>query len=193
MLIDKYLPEYQFLADYSTEIDAPIERVYPIVRKMDLRNAPLLRLIFWLRSIPGKLAGRSPLGPTLEVLERAGMRVLEEAPPAELLMGFVGKIWTPTGGIQKVSSADFRDFSDPDVAKVVWNFSLESLQGGGTRLTTETRVQCLGLQSQKKLRRYAFFIRPISGLTRKSALRAIKQQAESQPLDADRDLREPSR
>ena len=105
-------------------------------------------------------------------------------------MGFVGKIWTPTGHIQKVKPADFRDFSDPDFAKVVWNFSLEPSQGGGTQLTTETRVQCVGIQSRKKLARYAFFIRPISGLTRKSALRAIKQQAESQPGTTNRNLPE---
>jgi hypothetical protein len=193
MLIDKYLPDYQFLAAYSIQIDAPIERVYPIVRKLDLRNAPLLRVIFWLRSIPGKLAGRNPLGPTLADLERAGMTALDEAPPQELVMGFVGKIWTPTGHIQEVKSAEFLDFSDPDFAKVVWNFSLEPLQGGRTSLTTETRAQSLCTQSRKKLRRYTFFIRPISGMTRKSALRAIKRQAESQAATTDRNLPETSR
>ena len=193
MLIDEYLPDYQFLAAYSIQIDAPIERVYPIVRKLDLGNAPLLRVIFWLRSIPGILTGHNPLGPTLEVLERAGMTVLEEAPPQELLMGFVGKIWTATGSIQKLSPADFRSFSDPDFARVVWNFSLQPSQSGGTLLTTETRVQSLSAQSRKKLARYAFFIRPISGMTRKSALRAIKRQAESQSCITDRNLPESNR
>jgi hypothetical protein len=193
MLIDTYMPDHQFMAAYSIEIDAAIEHVYPIVRKMDLRNAPLLRVIFWLRSIPGMITGHNPLGPTLEVLERAGMTVLEETPPQELLMGFVGKIWTATGGIQKLTPADFRDFSDPDVAKVVWNFSLEPMQDGRTRVTTETRVQCFSAQSRKKLARYAFFIRPVSGMTRKSALRAIKRQAESQPSTTDRNLPETTR
>ena len=108
-------------------------------------------------------------------------------------MGFVGKIWTATGGIQKLNPADFRSFSDPDLAKVVWNFSLQPSQSGGTHLTTETRVQCLGAQSRKKLARYAFYIRPISGMTRKSALRAIKRQAESQSCITDRNLPESNR
>ena len=121
------------------------------------------------------------------------MTALDESPPQELVMGFIGKIWTPTGHIQEVNAAEFRDFSDPDFAKVVWNFSLESLQGGCTRLSTETRAQSLGTQSRKKLLRYAFFIRPISGMTRKSALRAIKRQAASQAAATDRNLSETTR
>lgn len=181
MLIDEYLPEYEFLATYAIEVNAPIERVYPVVQRMDLRNAYLLRLLFWLRSIPGILAGRNPLGPTLADLERAGATVLEESPPQELVMGFVGKIWTMTGGIRKISSMEFRQFSEPGVAKVAWNFSLEPLHDGRTRLTTQTRVQCFDKESQEKLRRYAFFMRSISGMTRKSALRGLKSQAQGLP------------
>lgn len=180
MLIDEYLPEHQFsLEAYAIDIDAPMERVYPIVRKLDLRNAWLLKVIFWLRSIPGRLVGRSPLGPTLEDLERAGLVLLEAAPPREVVLGLVGKIWTPAGGLEKVGSAAFRGFCVPGFVKVVWNFSLEPLQNGHTRLTTQTRAQCTDSDSRKKLRRYALFMRSLSGTTRKSALRAIKRQAES--------------
>ncbi len=94
-------------------------------------------------------------------------------------MGFIGKIWTATGGLQKVSSTDYRGFSDPECAKAVWSFSLEPLPGGRTLLTTQTRVQYLDIKNRQKLRRYAFFIRPLSGLTRKSALRDIKRQVEA--------------
>ena len=179
MLIDDYLPEYQFQASYATEIDAPVERVYPIVRKLDLRKAYLLRVLFWLRSIPGKLAGRNPLGPTLADLERAGLSVLEEAPSKELVTGFAGKIWTPAGGVRKINATDFRDFNDPELAKIVWSFSLEPLQGNRTRLTTHTRIQCDDPESLKKFRRYASYMRSISGMTRKSALRCIKREAEA--------------
>jgi hypothetical protein len=179
MLIDEYLPQYQFEASYDTEINAPVERVYPVVRKLDLRGAYLLRLLFWLRSIPGKLAGKNPLGPTLADLERAGLSILDEAPPLEFVTGFAGKIWTPAGGIRKLSATEFRDFSDPELAKIVWSFSLEPLEGNRTHLTTHTRIQCDDPQSLKKFRRYAAYMSAISGMTRKSALRCIKRQAEA--------------
>ncbi|MEZ5550031.1 MAG: hypothetical protein R3E82_04005 [Pseudomonadales bacterium] len=178
MLIDEYLPDSQVsLKAYTIEIDAPIEPVYQVVRKLDLRNAYLLRVLFWLRSLPGRLTGRNPLGPTLADLELAGLTLVEEAPPHELLLGLVGKIWTPGGGLLKVSSADFRNYSNPDVAKVVVSFSLESLPGGRTRLTTKTRAFCPGAEGREKLLRYARFISVISGMTRKSALRGIRRQA----------------
>jgi hypothetical protein len=180
MLIDEYLPDYHYSLNPSTiEIGAPIERVYPVVRSMDLTGARLLRALFWIRSIPAKLMGQESLGPTLADLQRTGLTVLDEAPPQEFLMGFVGKIWTASGGLQKVSSTDYRGLSDPEIAKAVWSFSLEPLQSGRTLLTTQTRVQCLDIKNRKKLRRYLLFVRPLSGLTRKSALRAIKRQAEA--------------
>jgi hypothetical protein len=180
MLIDEYLPDYHFsLHPHSIKIDASIERVYPIVQNLDLTSARLLRALFWVRSIPLKLKDQEVLGPTLADLQRAGLTVLDEAPPQEFLMGFVGKIWTASGGLQKVSSTDYRGLSDPEIAKAVWSFSLEPLPGGRTLLTTQTRVQCLDIKNRQKLRRYLLFVRPLSGLTRKSALRAIKRQAEA--------------
>ena len=180
MLIDDFLPVHDYSARYRISVAAPIDTVYKVVRRLDLTDAQLLRALFWVRSIPARLQGRKPLGPTLAVLQEFGLVVLGDAPPHELALGFVGKLWTPSGGIIKIDSKDFRDFAKPGFAKAVWNFSLAPASDGRTRLATETRVTCLDDESRRKFRRYAFIIGPLSGATRWDALRACKRQAEGE-------------
>ena len=180
MLIDEFLPTYDLAAkQYSIEIDAPIEAVYPVVRKLDLRQATITRLLLFARSIPALLQGRPAIGLTLEDLDKMGFFLLAEAPPHELLIGFVGRIWTLTGDLQAVEPKRFRAFTTPGYVKGVVSFTLTPLGEGRTRLATVSRAQSLCQESLRKVRRYWFFIRPISGAVRLGMLRACKRQAES--------------
>jgi hypothetical protein len=178
MLIDDFLPANDFSARYQISVATQIDTVYGVVRRLDLTGAHLLRVLFWLRSVPARLQGKKPLGPTLADLQDVGLIVLGEAPPHELALGFVGKLWTPSGGIVKVDPGDFRCFARPGFAKAVWNFTLAPASDGHTRLATETRVACLDEASRRKFRRYAFLVGPLSGATRWDALRALKREAE---------------
>ncbi|MCB0221398.1 MAG: hypothetical protein KDH09_17000, partial [Chrysiogenetes bacterium] len=89
MLIDDYLSDYQVSYRHSIVIDAPAERVFPIVQKFDLSNAALLRFLFWIRSIPAKLKGQDLLGATLADLQKGGLLVLGTDSQHEFLLGFV--------------------------------------------------------------------------------------------------------
>lgn len=178
MLIDEFLPVYGRSMHHRIEIDAPIEKVYTVVRRMDLTGAFLFRVLVGLRSVPARLQGRPGLGFTLDDLERLGLIRLGEAPPHELLLGFVAKPWTSSGDFQKLEAREFREFAMPGFAKVAWNFTLARSDEGHTHLATESRVQCLDEASTRKFQRYFFFMGPISSLTRKSALRAFKRQVE---------------
>jgi hypothetical protein len=184
MLIDEFLPVHDFSKRYQIGVAAPIDKVYAVVRRLDLTEAHLLRVLFWLRSVPARLQGKKPLGATLADLQELGLVVLGEAPPRELALGFVGKLWTASGEIVKVDPKDFRSFARPGFAKAVWNFTLAPASDGRTRLATETRVACLDDASRRKFRRYAFFVGPLSGATRCDALRACKRQAERAELSA---------
>jgi hypothetical protein len=179
MLIDEFLPTYNFVArQYSIEINAPIEEVYPVVRKLDLREAYFTRLILFVRSIPAILQGRPAIGTTMDDLGKMGFFLLGEDPPNELLIGFIGKLWTTTGELQIVDPARYRAFTTPGYLKGVWNFTLTPLSEGRTRLSTVSRAQSLCEESLRNTRRYWFFIRPVSGAVRLGMLRACKRQAE---------------
>jgi hypothetical protein len=178
MLIDEFLPVYDRAMHHRIEIDAPIGTVYTAVRNLDLTGAYLFRVLVWLRSVPARVQGRPTLGFTLDDLERIGLIRLGEAPPHELLLGFVAKPWTASGDFQKLKASEFREFAKPGFAKVAWNFTLTRSEAGRTHLATESRVQCLDEASARKFQRYFFFMGPISSLTRQSALRAFKRRAE---------------
>jgi hypothetical protein len=179
MLIDKFLPIYDFVAkQYSIEIDAPIDAVYPVVRKLDMREAYLTRSLLFFRSIPALLRGRPAIGLTMDDLDKMGFFLLAEDPPRELLVGFVGRIWTLTGDLQAVEPARFCDYDTPGYVKGVINFALTPLGDGRTRLTTVSRVQGLCEESLRKARQYWLFIRPVSGAVRIGMLRACKRQSE---------------
>lgn len=186
MLIDNYLPSYDVNEIHTIIIDADSRQVYRTLRSFDLNNSFPVRFLFLIRSLPAILRHptnphRNKLGTTFESLQKSGFILLADNPPEEFVLGLVGKFWTPSGSIQKMSAGEFSAFNSPGYTKAIWNFCLRKLPDGRTLLSTETRVTCTDDVSRKKFMRYWFFVRPFSGLIRKEALRIIQHNAEQQP------------
>ncbi len=110
--------------------------------------------------------------------ERAGFRVVAERRPDELVIGLLGKFWTPGGGVcAEVTRAHFSAGPPPGFALAGWNFTVLPGADGVVELRTETRVWCAP-DARLKFRAYWFFVRPGSGLIRRAMLRAIRREAE---------------
>jgi hypothetical protein len=62
------------------------------------------------------------------------------------------------------------------------NFAVRS-DGGGSRITTETRVLGTDPSASRKFRVYWAVIRPASGAIRRSWLKAIRRRLEQTPGD----------
>lgn len=183
LLIDEFLPRYDVETRHEIDIKAPIERVYEVVRNLDLRQSWLIRGLFFLRGLPARLSrrqgGPKGLGLTLNDLQETGFILLGEKPPEELLLGVVGRFWTPAGDLQRLDASEFQAFDRSGYAKAVWYFNCSQAEGKPTRLLTETRVLSMDEVSGKQFQRYWVFIGIFSGLIRYEALRIIKRQAES--------------
>jgi hypothetical protein len=179
MLIDEALPAYDVAARYSTDINAPLERVYDAVQRVDLTQSTITR---WLLALRGLARPSRKATLTLADVIEGGFIPLVEDRPRELLLGLVGKFWTPTGCVQHLDAAGFRSFAQPGFAKAVWNFSVREKGDGLTELATETRVLCLDAPSRRRFRLYWFFVGPFSGWMRKEALRLVKQEAEREEI-----------
>ena len=171
MLIDEFLPDYDEVERHSIIIRASGEQVYAAVKELDLSDSTITR---WLIRVRG-LSFSSKLGKLTE----QGFIFLGEEPPKELLLGLVGRFWSPWGDLQRMDADDFRTFTRLGYAKLVWNFALASLENGTVQLTTETRVLCFGSASRKRFRLYWLLVKPFSGMIRKEALRSIKRNAEN--------------
>lgn len=171
MLIDDFMPRFDFSETHDVEIHATAENVFRALNEVDLCESTIVRWLFRLRGLPTDKI-------TLREMQKMRFETLGESENREVLLGLAGRFWTLMGDLKKVNSNNFREFNEKGFAKAVWNFSLDET-GGETRLTTETRIKCLDAESRKSFGFYWTFIQPFSGLIRKEMLRLIKQKAES--------------
>jgi len=176
MLIDDFLPNYDVCERHQIKVHAPLDKVYATVRHLDISQAKLSMFLFRLRGIPAGLPAPSSF--TLEDFLKMGFILLDERPDEELLLGLVGRFWTPSGELLRLDSGGFRNFNEPGYAKAVWNFTLAKQFDDTVLLETETRVLCLDEISRRRFRLYWLLIGAFSGLIRREILRAIKRKAE---------------
>jgi hypothetical protein len=176
MLIDDFLPVYDFSERHETSIRASREQVFAAVDSTDFSASWMIWGLLALRGLGWSHVSKSV---TLRDMTKDGFAVLGEQPDEEILLGLAGKFWTLGGNLQKIDAGNFREFNDKDFAKAVWNFSLENLSNGETLLKTETRIRCLDEGSRKSFALYWTLIEPFSGLIRSEMLRLIKEKAES--------------
>ena len=170
MLIDDFLPKYDFVETHDIKISASAETVFGVMDKVDLCESPIIRALFFLRGLPNaKLRLRD--------LQKSRFEILGIRENKELLLGLAGKFWTLRGEMQEVNANNFREFDKKGFAKAVWNFSVDG-SGNETRLTTETRVRCLDDASRRSFGFYWTFIQPFSGLIRNEMLKIVKKKAE---------------
>src|SRR5574341_2476035 len=143
-LLDVYLPTFDTAAAYSLDIPAPPDAVYQALRRADLGRSLVVKALFLIRGLG---VARGPL--TLERMRREGFVLLDEDPPREVVLGVVGRFWTPSGGRVTIPAADFHAFARPGCAKAVLNFLVAARAGGGSLLSTETRVQCIDAEARR--------------------------------------------
>lgn len=173
MLIDQFLPTYDIKTLYQIDVQAPTARAYTVTRHLDMRDSLLVRWLCRLRGLP-----EADL--TFEGMWKWGFILLADKPSQEIVFGLIGRFWTPNPQIERVKVDDFVAFNRPGFAKAVGNMAFTPLSGAkGVRVTTETRVHCLGNASRRYFRLYWLLISPFSGIIRKEWLRMVKQRAEA--------------
>ncbi len=174
MLIDRLLPDYDLCMRHQVAVRARPGAVYRTVREVDLARSRAIRWLFALRGLPSVTI-------TLASLTEAGFVELGEVPGAELVLGIVGRFWTPSGHLRRLDADAFRAFDTPGYAKAVWNFSVAGDPSGRTWLSTETRVHCLDAASRRRFRLYWAVVGPFSGWVRREAVRLMRERAEALP------------
>lgn len=173
MLIDDFLPTYEVSERHEVKIHATAVDVYQAVRELDISRARITRWLFRLRGIPTSSKF------SLEDFLKMRFVLLGERQNEELLLGLVGRFWTPTGKLQRLNAEMYRSFNKEGFAKAAWNFSLTPETVDTTLLVTETRVHCMDKASQRQFRFYWLLIGAFSGIVRKEILQELKRNAES--------------
>jgi hypothetical protein len=172
MLIDEIFPEYDECEYHEIEIKGQLNEVYRAIRSHDFSDSFLIRYLFRLRGLPGRLK-------SIDDLLDLGFVLVAEVPDEEIVLGLVGRFWDLTAKIEKVDGSQYHAFNLKGYAKLAWNFQVREIDPGVVRLSTETRVRCIDQHSRRRFKLYWFFVGPFSGLVRIELLRRIKRIVES--------------
>lgn len=175
MLIDDFLPDYDFSEKHEITVRASAEKTYAAVNSTNFDESWIVWGLLNLRGL-GRSSAKNL---TLRDMTKNGFAVLGEKPNEEILLGLAGKFWTLGGCMQNINAENFRQFQTKGYAKAAWNFTLTETANEEIRLATETRVQCMDDESLASFRFYWRFIQPFSGLIRQEMLRLVKQKAET--------------
>ena len=182
VLLDAFLPRYDFRERHSRVIAAPRQAVWEAMEALTLAEMPVTGALFALRSLPARLSGRPGLPrvedqPVLAQFLESGFVKLAEDPRRELVFGVIAQMWKRRGETAGINDgAEFLVFEHTGFVKAAMNFRLSD-SGAGTRLETETRVLATDAGARRGFRRYWLVIRPASGLIRRIWLRAIARRA----------------
>lgn len=205
-LLDPFLPEPRLVEVDHIDVAVPAAAAYAAFRHLDLGRSPLVRGLFWLRTLPdrfsgaadGKVdlrldtitgtgagAGTSPgsgPGPGPD----GGFRLLHDEPDVGFAVGAIGRVWEPEIPFADVAPADFAAFSEPGWAKVAWSLRAAPLGPHGARVIVEVRVSATDDEAWRRTRRYFRLIGPFSRFIRHHLLSLLEKELGS-PEAAEQD------
>lgn len=133
MLIDSYLPAYQFHEVDFKRVYTDRATAYHTVLHCDFRSSWLIKLLFRVR-------GTSTKATTIGDITRLGFVKLGEIPNEEIVYGMVttSPIFNSCKAI--TGSDNFINIRSPEFIKAVINFRVYSTQSLVQIISTETRV-----------------------------------------------------
>ena len=142
----------------------------------------LFNLFTWIRrfgrSGPESIMNAPGGQPLLDVAVRSGFILLQDRPPREVILGAI--VVAPPGARRPASftATDFKELAAPGYGLAVMNFRVEAIDGGASRVVTETRVFATDNVALGRFTPYWRIIFPGSSILRATWLRAIKARAE---------------
>jgi hypothetical protein len=173
ILLDQVMPSYDRSEVHRRKTAASPPALWDAIHDLRASELKAMRVLMGLRTL-GRRSGEGDLT-VLEGFRRMGFRKVAEEPGQELVVAGIGRFWTPSGGLRKVTNKEqFLSFEEPGYAKVAFNFRL---QGGG--ISTETRIAGTDARARRRFGLYWLAIRPGSGLIRREWLRALDRRAQA--------------
>jgi hypothetical protein len=171
--LDHWLPSPTIRVAYRRESTAAPDDLWQAARTVRLDDTSLLgRLVRW--RIPG-LAGDLPFD---HLFRHDPFRVLGDR-ERSLVSGLVGRIWTLRRDYPQLSDPEqFRHWSMPGTARVLFANWVEPASSGGAVLHSETRVDAVGAQGRLGLATLRPVIRAFQQLVATDGIEAAVRRAE---------------
>ena len=184
MKLDYYLPHYDFFSRHRILINSTPDIIFNAIQNLNFNQSQIIRCLLTVRKAYAVLGfDKSSWSVEKSVFNKkiieSGFTVLDYLPGREIVLGFAGQFWKPSGGFINFSNQEeYLAYTATNACKGAWNFYLSETGQGTLELSTETRVFCPEKAVKQKFGLYWLFIKPFSGLIRKVLLKNIKHIAE---------------
>jgi hypothetical protein len=178
-ILDDVMPEYDVNEVHDLWVQAAPGEAYAAIKEVTAGEVRLFGPLMRVRTFGRFRRAFDPAAPLLGEMLKIGFVPLGERAGEEIAVGAIGHFWSPTGN-RPVATADFASFAEPGYAKAAMNFTVMP-EGGGTRITTETRIVGTDADATRRFRRYWLLIRLGSGAIRRSWLKALRRRVERSP------------
>jgi hypothetical protein len=184
-LLDAAMPEWHWCETYGRWLPVSPAEALGLMKSIPPNEIRQLRMLIELRNLPGRLVGRprfgkgiSPSSPLFAQMLDFGFCPLGEAEGSEVAFGLIDQSWKISGGRRAPikDAAEFTTFSEEGFVKIGANL-LARPSRQGTFISTQTRVLATDPRTRRVFGAYWLFIRPFSGLIRRSWLRAALRRA----------------
>lgn len=148
-LLDRVMPQFHFNERHVVPLEAPAERIFEELERLDLGRSSVIRLLFRLRGLQWKDLRFERL--------IADLHMKRDSAENERL--FFGE--------ERLGSARLG---------LAWNFAVEDDPERGRVVSTETRVHCSAAWLKVSFGAYWMVIRPFSGWIRMIMLRLLRER-----------------
>ncbi len=173
-VLDQWLASPAIRVTHRRQSGASPDRLWDAARSVRLNDTRMLgRLIRWrIPGLPSDIAFD-------ELFREPPFTVLVDNGDRALVSGMVGRIWTLRRDYPEIHGpVEFQEWAAPGTAKVVFANWVEEADGGGSALTSETRVQALGAQGRVGVAAVRPLVAAFGNLVGTDALAAAVRQAE---------------
>jgi hypothetical protein len=187
MLLDDFLPVYEYNEIHAVTVHAPPDRVFAAIHELRAGElSPFVNLMLSIRNLPSRLLRKAGPQladdqPFLQQLLKGGFIPLGETPDREVVFGLIRQFWKLTGGDSPpiASPQQYLAFDDARYAKVAANLLIDAGAAPNTvRLSTATRIHVFDPRTRRKFGFYWRLISLGSGFIRVLWLKAVKRRAE---------------
>jgi hypothetical protein len=157
--IQYYLPGPRHTEINRIFVKAKPKEAWDVARHFDASAIPWIRLLFDIRTLPEKLAGKNipgndnRIGVDQITESGKGFLLLHETAGKEVVVGSVGQFWHLNIPFASVRPEDFRVFDQPGWGKLAWAITVEPYLDGST-IALELRTTATDEHSWKKLKNY---------------------------------------
>ena len=177
LIIEDWLPHYHY-HDYQSRI-CPYSRddIWAVIEQASLSEYTAMQLMLNWRVLMMVLSGDS-VNFGVHHASYYGLIPLDSRIGEEQVFGAVGRFWLARDHDRPVLDVSrFLDFKDPYYCRLVWNVALHTHEDG-TRLTTQTRIECLGERAHWHFCGYWSMMRPLIGFSRRHMLLSLSMPRE---------------